>query len=350
MEENTTTTEQISSVANQTADTTQNQPENTTTDQVAETQTQTPETAKEEPPKPFEIPIAEQPKSVSFDNPEDLLKVYKGDPKALLQHLGLDEYMLQANDYYKATGNLAEYAEVKSVDWNKVSDERLIETMLREQYSKSNLSEDKIQKLVQHQMRQKYLIGDDNDPESEEVQLARIQMELDAGDYRQKRIERQNQFRAPERTTDQEVPTMSAEQVMEQQRNDLLQDQNVQQFLSDKKVSFGDYNHAIDNPQETLATIYDQNRWMYHLSQKTPDGKVLMKEGQPLLDRAKMLKVAAYVQDMEKIEQGLIAQGRTIGKKEVVDEAENIRDNSSHGTTGGQDSFWLEFAKTARVV
>jgi hypothetical protein len=333
----TTTTEQVQSVETQQVESTN----------VETPVTETQSTAVQEPVKPFELPVQENP--ISFDKPDDVLRAYKGDKKALLKELGFDDFILNAHDYYKATGNLADYAEVKSVDWNKVPVEKVAEEMLREQYSKTGLPEDKINRLVQRDLRNKYMLGDEYDSESEDTQLARIQMEADANLYRQQRIERQNQFKAPERTPEADVPTMSVEQLMEQQRQELLQDQGIQQFLQSKTVSFGDYKHGIENPNETIATIYDQNRWTYHLAQKTPDGKVVVKDGQPVMDRAKMLKVAAYVADMEGIEKALIAQGKAFGQKEVIDEAENVEERGSKGAATQEETFWQQWRKNATI-
>jgi hypothetical protein len=301
-------------------------------------------TEVQEPIKPFELP--QQPNPISFDKPEDVLSAYKGDKKALLKQLGeLDDFSLGLIDYYKATGDVTPYLEVKTVDWTKLPAEKVAEAMLREQYSKTGLAEDKIQKLVQRDMRNKYMLGDEHDSESEDVQLARIQMEADANLYRQQRIAQQQQFKAPERVVEETPPTPSAAELMEQSRNLLLQDQSIQSFLKDKKVSFGDYNHVIENPQETLQTIYDSNKWQYHLAQKTPDGKVVMKDGQPVLDNAKMLKVAAYVENMEKIEQALITQGKSLGQKEIIDEAENVNNRGSQGSNENTDDLQTLLAK-----
>jgi len=316
-------------------------PQNTTTT-VEEKPTST--TEVQEPIKPFELP--QQPNPISFDKPEDVLSAYKGDKKALLKQLGeLDDFSLGLIDYYKATGDVTPYLEVKTVDWTKLPAEKVAEAMLREQYSKTGLPEDKIQKLVQRDMRNKYMLGDEHDSESEDVQLARIQMEADANLYRQQRIAQQQQFKAPERVVEQTPPTPSAQELMEQSRNLLLQDQSIQSFLKDKKVSFGDYNHVIDNPQETLQTIYDSNKWQYYLSQKSPDGKVIMKDGQPVLDNTKLLKVAAYVENMDMIEQGLIAQGKSLGQKEIIDEAENVNHKGSQGTNENTDDLPTLIAK-----
>jgi hypothetical protein len=305
-------------------------PQNTTTT-VEEKPTST--TEVQEPIKPFELP--QQPNPISFDKPEDILSAYKGDKKALLKQLGeLDDFSLGLIDYYKATGDVTPYLEVKSVDWTKQPTEKIIERMLREQYADSELPEDKIQKLIQRDLRNKYMLGDEHDSESEDVQIARIQMELDANKFRKQLIERQQQFKAPERTPEPEVPTISDEQKEAQSRNTLLQDQSIQSFYKEKKISFGNYNHLVENPEQTIANIYSTKQWNDTLSRLTP---------------AQVLKVAAYAENMDAIESGIFTQGKSLGQKEIIDEAENVKERQSQGTTT-EESFWKKWSSEARIV
>jgi hypothetical protein len=310
-------------------------------------------------PKPFDIPTEQVKNPFEGLSESDFAKNFRGDKKALLKELyQLDDTTIGALDYRQKTGSWDDYLRVKTTDWTKVPPEKLIAEKLREQYSRSNLSEDKIQKLVQGELRNKYKMGEEHDSESDDVQLARIQLEYDAEQYRAGKIQEQSQFKAPETSPNQQAEatkTLSREEQLQESRAEILKDTAVQQFLTEKKLTYGDaqspYNFEFKDPEASLSLVYDQQRWAYELFQKNEQGQVLLdKSGVPIIDQAKALRVAAYVKHMDQIEQALIAHGRTLGEKRAVEEAEAVNLNKSQGTETTQNSPWKEWASQARVV
>lgn len=259
--------------------------------------------------------------------------------QALLKALGYDDFALGALDYYQRTGSLAEYAEVKSVDYNKLPDEKIVERKLREQYANAGLTEDELHLLIQDEMTNRFKLDADQFSEME-VRVSKAKLKAEASEFRKTLIDRQQQFKAPEREVHTE-PTY--EQQVEQARTQVLMDQGVKQFLEAKKLTMGDaqnpYNFEIQNPQDTLAILYDTNKYHDHVTKKNEQGQVIMHEGKPVMDYQKMLKIAAYVQNMEQIEKNLINHGRTLGKIEVTDEAENVGLNKENGVTTQADTL-----------
>lgn len=262
---------------------------------------------------------------------------------ALLKAFGLDDFILGAHDYYRKTGNLAEYAEVKSVDYNKMPDEKIVERKLREQYASAGLSDDELQLLIEDEMQNRFKL--DAEVHSErDVLISKAKMKAEAAEFRKTLIDRQQQFKAPERVVEA-TPEVNPEQQVAQVRSQILGDAGVQQFMQVKKLQMGDaqnpYNYEVTNPQDTIAILYDWQQYSAHMAQKDAAGQVVLNaDGTPKLDYGKMLKLAAYAQDMNGIEKKLIDHGETLRRKKEVDEAENVKLDKSEGTQAEPDDMY----------
>jgi hypothetical protein len=114
------------------------------------------EEPKTEPLPAFQLPT-EQPKD-PFESLtiEQIAERYKDNQQDLLKAFGHDDFALGVLDYYKKTGNIAEYAEVKSVDYNKMPEDKIVERKLREQYATQGLSEEELTLLIEDEMAQRY--------------------------------------------------------------------------------------------------------------------------------------------------------------------------------------------------
>ncbi len=322
------------------------QPEATTAE-AAPTQTQTTSPAEAAPVTATASP-SEEPTFQAFDatptqsvpaedfsSPETVLKNFKGDKAALYKTLakeqGYDDFILGLNDYYKQEGSFDKYLAAKAVDWTKVPQEDLLAMKLEEDYTHAGFPHDKIQRLIQHKLQTVYGIGaDPDDPESVEVMEMQLKAMQDADAFRTARLTEQQRFQVPQRPDD--VPQASPAEIMQADYQRWAADEKVSRFLAAKTLAYGDFNYEVSNPQETLATVVDDNRYKYHLAQRNEKGEVVIKDGAPVIDGNKLMKVAAYAQHMDAIEKALIEHGRTLGKKQTVDEAEVIPQNNR--TTG----------------
>jgi hypothetical protein len=297
-------------------------------------------TVTEELPKPFELPVATEQTKDPLESLtlETVVDRFGSDKQALLKALGFDDFALGALDYYEKTGSLAEYAEVKSVDYTKVPDTDIMTRKLREQYAGHNLSDEELNLLVEDELQSRFKL-DDLTYSERDVQLGKIKLKAEAAEYRKTLIERQQQFKAPERVVEEakpQVPAPTYEQLVEQNRSMVLSDKTVQNFLQAKKVALGTgepLNYEVPNAQEAMALFYDNNRYIHSVAQKNEKGEVLMQNGQPVWDYGKVQKLVTYLSNMEAFENALINHGKTLGKKAVVDEAENVVTNQSFGAT-----------------
>lgn len=283
----------------------------------------TPEATPETPaPQPTVAPVIEpdySPAAVAARLKDDDLKV-------LLKEKGYSDFLIDALEYGQRTGgDLAAYWEAKHIDWTdktRISDEKVMELKLKEQYAGSPLTEAQVQKLVQRDLKQIYMLGDDFDTESEEVEVARLKLQMDAYKVRNEKAQQQAQFRAPE--PQQPEQPIAPEVVQEQVKQRLLADSTVQGFLQNKAVKFGDYAHTVENPEAALQVLTNQDYYNSLNYLKDAQGNVVVQNGEPVLNTQRLLKLALYAQDMDGIEQKLIAYGKAQGRKAVEDEAEVI--------------------------
>jgi hypothetical protein len=317
------------------------QPQETQTEQTAEvtpqdtTATETTETTPvvEDTLPEFHPPQREQPKAEEDLTPEKVAEKFKGDKQALLKAFGFNDYIIGALDYYEKAGDLTPYLEAKSVDFTKLSDEQVIERKLREQYASIGYSEEELKLLIEDEMASRY--KQDTEAYSErENQLGKLRLKADATEGRKAFIERQSQFKAPEVQREEVAQPDPVKQIQEAYKA-YSQTPDVQKFMQEKKLQFGDYNYEVPNPQEAIATIVDPQRWNHYVSKLTPQ---------------EQMKLSVYVQNMAEIEKLIIEHGRTLGKKDIIDESENIVDNKSQGATAEADSFWKSWAKNARAT
>lgn len=289
-------------------------------------QTQTPVTEPVEPePQPIVQPPAPLPEPDY--SPKTVAQRLKDDDlKALLKEKGYNDFLIEALEYgHRTNGDFAAYWEAKHIDWNdksRMPDEKVIELKLRDQYAQYGMTDAQVQKLVQREMKNAYLLGDDFDTESEDVEAARLKMHMDAFEYRKLKAQQQAQFRAPE-PQPQETP-IAPEVVMEQARQGLLADPAVQGFYQQKAVKFGDYTHAIDNPDAVLQVLYNADAYNTLNYVRDAQGNVAMQNGQPVLNTGRLLKLATYASNMDAVEQKLIDYGKALGRKQLEDEAEVI--------------------------
>lgn len=315
-----------------------------TTEQTVEATEQAAEAPIEFKPEPFQ---PQQPQQQSFElTPDVVVEKFKGNEKALLQALGYDDFGIEALNYYKQTGDLAAYWEAKSVDYNKLSDEQIMERALREQYASMNLDADELNLLIEDELTSRFKVNDELASERD-LQLGRVRLKAEATKLRNQFIERQAQFRAPERVEQQveETPEITPEQQVQQSWQMLQSDPAVQQFLQSKALKLGDaqnpFTYQSKNPQEMLSLTVDPEYWKHNLYQRDATGNVVADaDGSPKWDTAKMMKIAAYAHDMENIERLLVEHGRKLGEKKLMDEAENVQTSQSYGQKAGSDSLW----------
>jgi hypothetical protein len=254
-------------------------------------------------------PVQEQ----TAETPQASAPIEQKDWKALLKEQGFDDYALGVLEYYKSTGDLTPYVEAKSVDYSKLSDEEILRRDLRSRYSE--LSDDDFDLLYQKRVVDKYKLDEIYD--DTERRIGQIELKDDVRSIRDRLVEQQKNFRAPERTVDQSV---DINQQVAEQYNQWKQvvdsDPTTQSLLNTKRISVGDgeqvVNFELESADKILQSTYDPNA--FFSSFVKPDGNV---------DLQKWYKAVAYAQNMQAFERAVINYGKTIGRQEVFNEIKN---------------------------
>ena len=106
-----------------------------------------------------------------------------------------DEFLKGLIDYYKKTNDLTPYLQAKSIDFSQMSDAEIMRRNLREQYP--DVSDKAFDRLYQKEIVEKFKLDEDA-YDLEDVELGRELLKSEASKAREKYIEWQKSFTAPE--------------------------------------------------------------------------------------------------------------------------------------------------------
>ncbi len=233
------------------------------------------------------------------------------DWKEVLKQEGYDDYAIGVLEYYKSTGDLAPYLEAKSVDYSKLPDEEILRRDLRVRYSE--LSDDDFELLYKKKVVDQYNL--DEVYSEDEQRLGRIELRFAAKEVRDRLIEQQSKFKAPERQPQEDQSQAIAEQ-LQQWKSYVDSNPVTQSLLTAKRVSIGDgeqaLNFELENTDSILQSTYDTQKFFGLFT--GPDGNV---------DLNKWFKVVAYANNMNSFERAAINYGKTIGRQETFNEIRN---------------------------
>jgi hypothetical protein len=207
-----------------------------------------------------------KPANVSATDWKAALKT--ADKYEALKELGYDDWTIDMLKYKEATGNVDAYVDAKRVDYTKLDSLELIKMDLRKKYSK--LSEGAFQTLVKKETSKYYLDRDDYSEDSEEAVLGKELMDADAEEVRNKFIEDQKKFKAPEKQPDAEAQQQA---VKDQERrgtlHGLVMANPAVKLLQEKKtITTGtgedSFTYAINDEapliQSVVNTLMDSDR------------------------------------------------------------------------------------------
>ena len=236
------------------------------------------------------------------------------DWKEVLKENGFDDYALGVLEYYKSTGDLTPYLEVKSVDYSKMSDAEILRKDLRSKYSE--LSDEDFDLLYQRKVVDQYKL-DETMYSDDDRRIGAIELKIAAKEIREKLIEQQQAFKAPERQ--QPSTDVNQQQIAEQvaQWKQAVDTNPVtQSLLNTKRISVGDgdqvVNFELESVDKILQSTYDPNSFISSFVK--PDGSV---------DLQKWYKVLAYSENMQAWERSVMNYGKTVGRQEVFNEIKN---------------------------
>lgn len=274
----------------------------------------------------------------------------KADKKEILKELGYDDFLAEFAEFRKNGGDAYKYLEARAFDWAQVSAQDLILDDLKLQYP--HLTEDKIEKLYQAKYKQSDMVSDD------EKEIGSIQMEADAENIRQKRINEQKAFQIPAVQESQEVINVRA-MLEEQQKLEAEQTQRVLQFFREhdatkslyesKRVAIdlgdnGKFNFNIDKPENLMSVALDSEKWQRAVAVNPQEA-----DASKLIPDVAKLQRLALVALNPNYEKDLVNYGKSLGLKAIVEEGQNARRPIGNTPTQPNESMREAFASRAKV-
>lgn len=297
-------------------------------------ETPTPEIqAPVETPAPAQVdPVQVQtPVSTPVEEPEIL------DWKQVLKNEGYDDFALGLLEYYKSTGDITPYLEAKAVDYSALDDAEILRRDLRSKYQ--DLSDDEFALMYKKKVIDQY--GLDESFTEDEQRLGKIELKYAAKEVRDRLIEQQKNFKAPER---QGPPDNS--QAAQQWKQYVDSDPITQQILSGKRITIGDGEQAVNFELNDVNAVLEQtyNPQKFFESFVKPDGTT---------DMAKWYKVIAFASNPQAYEKTSINYGKTLGRQEIYNDIKNppkpdVGQTPGGGTGNFKEDLLNEFLKSGQ--
>lgn len=220
-----------------------------------------------------------------------------------------DDFIKGVVEFYEKTGDITPYLQAKTIDFNSMSDEEIMRRDLREQYSE--LSDKAFDKLFKQEVIEKYKLDPDEWGE-DEVELGRELLKVQASKTREKYLDWQKSFQAPEPVQAED----NTQEVLQQFAESVRNHEVTRQILDAKKLSIqvGDdaFQYEVPNAESLVDMTIDNDKFF---SQFAAD------QGQ--IDYAKWYKTVAYSQNPELFEKALINFGKTLGRSEITKDLKN---------------------------
>jgi hypothetical protein len=267
-------------------------------------------------------PKVEQP---VFNLDEELKKIDKWEA---LKKLGLDDFEIDLLKYKAETGDLTPYLEAKTVDYSKFTDEQIMRHDLRKQYK--GMSDKAFELLCEKKINEQFNLDAEVHGEAA-AELGREMLKFEADKIRQREIEAQKKFKAPEKPVDDTAQRQKQEQekMIEEYKSYVNDSPATKTLLTDKRLVYGNgetaFNYAVE-PKSLVETALNPNLLFNDLRDKNGNA-----------DLTKVYKAKAYIANMEQVEKMLIEHGKTLGKKEEFEKLENPSKKEAAPTVVSED-------------
>lgn len=226
-----------------------------------------------------------------------------------------DDFIKGVVDFYEKTGELTPYLQAKLVDFTQTTDEEIMRRELRDQYPA--LSEKAFERLFKQEVVDKFRL-DEQEFGLEDAELGRELLKVEAQKKREKLIEWQKQFSAPEPKKDESQIQREkevADALLEFERITKENDQ-TKAILESKRITIKDgeteFAFELAQPESLVEMTLDNNKFFSLFA--GADGK---------MDYSKWYKALAYSQNPEVFEKSLINHGKALGREEITKEIKN---------------------------
>lgn len=264
----------------------------------------------------------------------------QADPKEVLKELGYDDFTLEFAEFRKNGGDPYAYLEAKSLDWNKVPDDKLVMDSLKAKYP--NMDEQELRDYFNYKYKQGEFDSE------EDKRFGSLSLKAEASEIRQQRIAEQQKFKVP--VIEQAKPTaeqLAQEQKIKEENEKLIQyvnnHESTKALLNSKRVAIKlpdgikPFNYNVD-PKVVLDALYNP---------EAANKYGRLKTGEPDVQLA--YELALFKMNPEQFKRDLINIGKGIGHRKEVEEAQNIKKPTSLTTIDNTNQTLKDaFASQAR--
>jgi hypothetical protein len=245
-------------------------------------------------------------------------EIKKVDRAELYKEIGLSDFAIELNEHMARGGAAADYLNAKAIDWNNVSDEDIIKSKLRQQYT--GWSKDDINRMYDR----KYASGLTDDEKSDDE----LQLKADAFTERQAKIAEQAKYKLPEpKSVEGSEKLAQFEQSMAERQKKIDKVTNyynnhaaTKTLLESKRVTIGfgegikPLNLNINKPELILRALTDDGTIMQQLT--------TTKTGEPDVEKEQLMTAFAF--NPQGFIQRIFNYGMEQGvRKKLVEEGQN---------------------------
>ena len=221
---------------------------------------------------------------------------------------GLDDFMKGALEYYRETGDLSKYAEVKSVNYDEMSDIDLMRRSLRAQYS--DVSDKNFERLFQREVVDKYKLDADR-YDSDEVELGEELLASEASKLRQSFKDEQMQFIPPQRQEQRD-----ADAAQEQWTQIVGESPSTDYLFNNREIVVDwdgeQFSYEVDDPEFLAKTAVDARNFFQ-----------IFQDDSGNVDLDHWYRVVQYAMEPQTFERALINFGRSMGSESGVNGLKN---------------------------
>lgn len=221
-----------------------------------------------------------------------------------------DDFIKNAVEFYNKTGSLTPYLEATSLNFEEMTDEKIMRHNLKSQ--NPTLSDRAIERLYLRDIINKYSLDADRFDE-DEVELGKELLKADADKLRKTLVDEQKNFIQPESKPEDNSEAEAQQTAFIESVNT----NNVTRDLLENKRILVDYNdqsfsYEIENPEQLKDMALDSTKFF-----------ALFQDEKGNIDFDKWYKVASYALDPETYNQSLISHGVGLGQEKVVKDLKN---------------------------
>ncbi len=221
-----------------------------------------------------------------------------------------DDFIKDAVEFYNKTGSLTPYLEATSLNFEEMTDEKIMRHNLKSQ--NPTLSDRAIERLYLRDIINKYSLDADRFDE-DEVELGKELLKADADKLRNSLVDEQKNFIQPESKPEDNSEAEAQQTAFIESVNtnkttrDLLENKRILVDYNDQSFSY-----EIENPEQLKDMALDSTKFF-----------ALFQDEKGTIDFDKWYKVASYALDPETYNQSLISHGVGLGQEKVVKDLKN---------------------------